>query len=61
MTVSGCLSLGQQRIRLEADWHWLYWKLPAASHRSHTFSPCTTKTLPYKRNTGVIKVLFISR
>ena len=46
-------ALGQQRVHLWANCHWLYqtqWKLLTASHRSHPCSPPTTKTLPHKPN-----------
>jgi len=50
-TIADWLGLGQQQVRLRAGWHWLYQtlgKLLAASHRSHPYSPPTTKTLPRK-------------
>jgi len=50
-TVADWLGLGQRWVRLRTGWHWLYqtWgKLLGASHRSHPYSPPTTKTLPRK-------------
>jgi len=49
--VADGLGLGQHQVCLRAGWHWLYqaWgKLLAASQRSHTYSPPTTKTSPRK-------------